>query len=165
MKKVISRIFVVICLVVIFAFSNMDSNESNSKSKKTINSVVTETVKVKDEVENKINNTSNTTSKEEIEKITDKLNLPLRKVMHSLEYFVLFILILNALSFNKKNMIISSILCLVYAITDEIHQLFVLDRTGRLLDILIDMSSIIFVIFIYYLYNFIKKRTYIKDSE
>lgn len=158
MKKFIFLFLVITWLVAIYSFSNMDSNKSNTKSKEAINKVVSGTIKVKDEIENKINNTSNITSKEEINKITNKLNLPLRKVVHSLEYLILFILILFFLKFKEKNIIIASIFCLIYAITDEIHQLFVLNRTGQVLDVLIDMSGIIIVLIIYYSYKFVKEK-------
>lgn len=63
------------------------------------------------------------------------LNFLFFKGLHLLEYGMLFILIYRA---TKKKMLLSLILTIVYAISDEIHQLFVLTREGRVRDIFID---------------------------
>lgn len=57
------------------------------------------------------------------------------KTLHLLEYGVLFLLIYRA---TEKNLALSFILTLLYAIFDEIHQLFVPTRGGRIGDVLID---------------------------
>ena len=65
----------------------------------------------------------------------------LRECMHSLEYFVLAILIMNLLRiYNvKSNLLFISVgLCFVYSATDEIHQLFVVGRTFEYFDIFMD---------------------------
>ncbi len=70
----------------------------------------------------------------------------LRKMAHAFEYFVLCILIFNALwhtvSKQKvKSSVISLSSCLVYAISDEIHQIFIPGRAGRVFDVCVDMSG------------------------
>ena len=40
-----------------------------------------------------------------------------------------------------KCLFISLLVCLLYSISDEIHQLFVLGRSGEILDVLIDTSG------------------------
>lgn len=67
-----------------------------------------------------------------------------RKAAHFTEYFILYILIFNALhnDLNKKTALFYSlILVFLYASTDEYHQLFIPGRSGRLRDILIDTSG------------------------
>ena len=70
----------------------------------------------------------------------DTLRLIVRKLAHFTEYLILGILVLNACKYNNaKDMFILSILiCVLYACTDEIHQLFISNRAGRILDVCID---------------------------
>ncbi len=60
----------------------------------------------------------------------------IKKSAHILEYTVLFLLWFRAL--GNKNPFQAIIFSLIYAFTDEIHQLFVPGRTGRLRDVGID---------------------------
>lgn len=71
----------------------------------------------------------------------DTLNFIIRKSGHFLEYLILAILAYNVIKvrFNRKHAyIISILLVLGYACTDEIHQLFVPGREGKLIDVIID---------------------------
>ena len=38
----------------------------------------------------------------------------------------------------RKNIIYTCIFCIIYAIFDEIHQIYVLGRTGKAIDVIID---------------------------
>lgn len=74
-------------------------------------------------------------------------DLILRKAAHITEYFILTFLLYRALegSFNLSfaDLIFSSaFLSLLYAISDEIHQVFVPTRNGNVGDILIDSMGI-----------------------
>ena len=65
------------------------------------------------------------------------------KGLHILEYGILFFLIYRAskesFSFSfPKTIFLSFVLTLLYAFSDEIHQLFVPTREGRLRDVVID---------------------------
>ena len=73
--------------------SSMDTNESNNKSKNTINEVVEKTV----EATNELGITDKQPNQKQKEKVIDELNYPLRKVVHASEYFIFTILILIAL--------------------------------------------------------------------
>lgn len=68
------------------------------------------------------------------------LRFIVRKCAHIGEYFILGILVYNMFKYHDvKNIVIISILiCIIYACTDEIHQLFISDRTGKLIDVFID---------------------------
>jgi VanZ family protein len=67
----------------------------------------------------------------------------LKKTAHMFVYFVLFRLIYRAIIVDVKNplkaSIISFILCLLYAISDEYHQSFVPGRTPTGKDLLFDI--------------------------
>lgn len=70
----------------------------------------------------------------------------LRKAAHFGEYFILAVLIMNALLFNHSWQVsvkMSFLISGLYAVFDEVHQLLIPDRTGRLIDVGIDMAGII----------------------
>ena len=69
-----------------------------------------------------------------------------RKSAHIAAYFILGILIYNIIKDYKKlsfksKAIYSSLFVLLYAVTDEIHQLFVQGRSCELRDVLIDFIA------------------------
>lgn len=140
-KIIISWLLVIIWMIVIFWLSSMDSDLSNRRSKTTINKVIATTVEKTD-----INNaTSQQQTKANISRVVDKLNMPLRKCAHATAYFVLALLLINALTISKVNLkkalIITIIVCFLYACTDEYHQTFVDGRTGQFTDVLIDTTG------------------------
>jgi len=69
-------------------------------------------------------------------------NHVIRKNAHFIAYFILGLLTINAIYWNKKfghkAFIIALIISILYAVSDEIHQLFIPGRAGRLVDVLID---------------------------
>jgi VanZ family protein len=71
-----------------------------------------------------------------------KFNHVVRKFGHFGIYFTLGILVLNALTVSGvrgfKGFIFSLVFCILYAISDEVHQLFVLGRGAQVVDVLID---------------------------
>lgn len=75
-----------------------------------------------------------------------------RKSAHISEYFILCLLIYRALKidFQEKKLYLLSLLgTFCYALTDEIHQLFVPGRSGQIKDVFIDTSGgIMFLIII-----------------
>jgi len=71
---------------------------------------------------------------------------------HFIEFFILTILVLRAVKLNNKNIWLVLIICSLYAISDEIHQIFVLNRSASLLDWLLDFLAIIIAIK-FYLYK------------
>ncbi len=75
-----------------------------------------------------------------------------RKPAHIAEYALLSALIYRALSKTtkiKKLFIYTFIFTLLYAISDEIHQHFVINRTGKITDVLFDTAGTLLGILIY----------------
>jgi len=76
----------------------------------------------------------------------DILHLMVRKLAHVGVYMVLFLLLVNALkqhiSERKYMYTYAVFIGLLYAITDEIHQVFVPGRSGNVLDVLIDSMGL-----------------------
>lgn len=72
----------------------------------------------------------------------DTWHFLIRKSAHFIAYFLLGVFIVNALyvsgSRNYRAMIIAIITSFVYAISDEVHQLFIPGRSGEITDVLID---------------------------
>lgn len=62
------------------------------------------------------------------------INFLFFKTLHVLEYGFLYLLTFRA----TKNKVTSFIIVILYAITDEIHQLFVPTREGTVRDVIID---------------------------
>lgn len=155
-KIIFSWILVLIWMLVIFSFSNMNAIESNNKSKNTINTLIDITERLDS---NEINNN---TQKENKQQLIDYLNYPLRKYAHAIIYFILSLLILNALhKSNVKNKhFITLLICFLYALTDEYHQTFITGRTGQFIDVIIDTIGAYLGIIIYNIFKRIsdKKR-------
>ncbi len=76
-----------------------------------------------------------------------------RKMAHFWLYFVLGLLTLNVIiqyqieNDLKKRIILAFLFCFFYAITDEIHQIFVPGRSAEISDVLIDSFGSSFGIF------------------
>lgn len=109
-------------MVVIFIFSNETSTMSNEKSRFFIYLIQTLGL----DLNAFFGNLS---------------NFMVRKASHFLEYFILAILLFNIIKGKfeiKKVFIISIVIVVLYACTDEIHQIFIPGRTARIKDIFID---------------------------
>ncbi len=116
MKKIIKLLFIIIWLLVIFLFSNQDGSTSTSLT----NGILEKYLFFVD---------------------SDIFFMIIRKMAHITEYFILGILVLNFINEFKidKKIVVSILICFILASFDEFHQLFIPDRTGRLLDVFIDM--------------------------
>lgn len=146
LRKTTSIVLLLLWMTVIFMFSSSGSVKSNNTSGQVISSAIS----VKDKV------TSKETKPEAKKKIVKKLNYSVRKSAHVFEYFVLGVLALNVFdAFNvKRKVLFAIILCVLYASSDEFHQLFT-GRTASVTDVLLDsVASIVGI----YLLNFIFSR-------
>ncbi len=69
----------------------------------------------------------------------------IRKNAHFFAYLVLGILVINALRksgvHGYRSIVIALVICVLYAVTDEVHQLFIPGRSGELRDVLIDSAG------------------------
>lgn len=128
-RKIIKWILVILWMGLIFYFSSRDSDSSTEQSRSVVNK--TSIVEIYEEK----NNTDNETALEDVDRI-------FRKVAHVVEYLVLAVLLCLALSeYNlslNKILLISFIVCLLYSVSDEAHQLLVSGRSGEIRDIIID---------------------------
>ncbi len=71
----------------------------------------------------------------------------LRKLAHISEYFILTLLLINALKqyrlSKRKIIVFSFLLAFFYACSDEYHQTFIIAREGMVRDVLIDSVGIL----------------------
>lgn len=142
-KKIISTILVVIWMFTIFYFSHQQGIGSSSTSKK-VSMAIVNIIDIKNDMLEE--------EKEEVVKIIEPI---VRKVAHYILYMLGGILIINSVNAyineDRKMIIYSSIIGVIYAISDELHQLLVNGRSGKVQDVIIDSIGILTGIAIYLL--------------
>ena len=129
-KRIMYTTLLIIWMLVIFLFSNQNGNNSESTSNKVANFII-DVVEVI---------TNKEISDDDRNSFVEDSRFIIRKTAHFTIYFVLGVLTcLTLTSYQINNRIVFSIIfCLLYACSDEIHQMFSDGRTFKLLDILID---------------------------
>lgn len=149
MKKVINIILIILWMGLIFVLSNDTAEESSKKSDGLIVRCVQDIIK-------------RDLSTKEKEKVLKYLVKPVRKSAHFFLYFVLGVLMINLFKsfelFNYKTILLTILLCFLYAWSDEIHQLFIKGRSCEVRDILIDTIGSLSGISVYYLFSKISIR-------
>lgn len=130
MKKILWTVFLITWMIIIFIFSNQNGEKSQKTSDRLIKNVVNIVYQIKDKELNK----------EKEEQLIENTSLIVRKMAHFTVYFILGIISYFTLkSYQVQNIIFYSILiCVLYACSDEIHQLFSAGRSGKILDVYID---------------------------
>lgn len=115
-KKIVSTVFVIAWMIIIFVMSSYNSVDSSNQSNVIVDVIV---------------NIFNITS-------VNIISVIVRKLAHFSEYLILGILVANMIKYYDKKHLIGVTICILYAISDEIHQLFVPGRSCQILDIVID---------------------------
>lgn len=125
-------------MIMIFYFSSEEA-EASTVTSTTFGKKIVHVVS--DVLEKKL-------SEQEMEECAVSFDKIVRKTAHMTEYAMLYFAVWLALFMNNhrnKNIIILSIcICVLYSMTDEIHQLFVKGRSGSIRDIGIDSMGILF---------------------
>lgn len=138
-KKIISIILVILWMGLIFKMSSYNGIDSGNQSGFIVNFIAN------------IFNINN----------LDIISFIVRKIAHLSEYLILGILVHNLIKNYNKKTFIAILICIIYAISDEIHQIFVPGREFKLLDICIDSLGSIIGIYMYkyilYIINKYKK--------
>lgn len=143
MRKVIYSILIVLWMSVIFCLSNQPAIDSTELSDGFISNTIGNVYKL----------FNKNISSDELSEIKVKYTHPVRKMAHFTIYMILGILVTLLVreynvSFNKC-LFISLLVCLLYSISDEAHQLFVIGRSGEIRDVLIDTSGSFISIFVF----------------
>lgn len=144
---IFSWIAVICWLILIFSFSAQPAVQSDGLSRQ-VTKIILEIIDIVIPVE---------------EIGLDQLNSIIRKLAHFGVYLVLGVLINNA--FEKsgvkdlKGFMISLLFCVLYAISDEVHQLYVPGRGAQVTDVLIDSwGAFVGINMIYWYRHLIKYR-------
>ena len=129
MYKNMSWAAVIICMILIFNLSSQTAKQSNELSK-FVTKVIVNTVKM---------------VFPESDFNAGGLNNIVRKNAHFFAYLVLGVLIINAFMKSGmsafKSISLTLLICIVYAVSDEFHQMFVFGRGASITDVLIDSAG------------------------
>ncbi len=144
MKTNIIRLILFLLLIgtfiIIFGFSSQNAKESSGVSGK-----ITEAVLKNIEYVQRL-------EKNEKENIYHRVESVIRKIAHFSIYAVVGILLIAICSTYKIKEIngigISSILGVIYATSDEIHQRFIPGRSAQITDVMLDSLGVLFGIFV-----------------
>jgi len=116
-------------MILIFALSAQPVAKSNGLSEKVTRMVVETAEKVSPKADFNL----------------AKMNHLVRKNAHFFSYLVLGVLMANAFKISgskrPKVFLVSFLLCVFYAISDEFHQLFVPGRGAQVMDVIIDSAG------------------------
>ena len=138
--KILDIILIIVWMITVFMFSNQQGDKSSNTSRKVTTAVV-------QAISDK--------SVEENENIIEQLDKVVRKLAHYSIYTLGGILIINYAYTTDKNIkqkiVYSIAFGAFYAITDELHQFFVSNRSARILDVGIDTLGVMTGILIYIL--------------
>lgn len=144
--RIISIIFVLAWMVTVFMLSHQVAEESS----KTSSNFITVIIKL----------FNKDIEQEQLETIMLKVETIVRKLAHFVLYtlggMLITIMFINFKEYITKTKIASFLLGATYAITDEIHQLFIPGRSGEIRDVLIDSTGVLLGVFIIYLLMRIK---------
>ena len=146
-KRIITLILIIIWMIVVFCFSNQTAEQS-TKLSEGIAQKTSKSLKIEN---NKQKNTETI----------------IRKIAHFALYALGGILMYEHFkTYNikgKNKIIFSQITGSLYAVTDEIHQIFIPGRSGEVLDVFIDSLGIIAGILLIIIIN--KKITLEKERR
>lgn len=144
-QRIVILILIILWMIMVFGFSNQDGDDSSNLSREVTKIIVDE--------------------EEEI----DIVEPYVRKVAHLSEYTLGGMLFISLfLTYNLsdiKRMFYSLLIGTEYAVVDEIHQLFVAGRAGKITDIFIDDLGILLGICIVMLLYKIAKKVLFKIKE
>jgi len=155
--KYISFFCIIVVMTAIFLFSAQSAQESSKLSGRVVTVVLRIVMPNYDKLPFL-----------ERQKIKDKISYIVRKTAHFTEFAALgFFLMLYLVSLYEhfklfSLSIFSWIMGTFYAVTDEIHQMFVTARYSSFTDVLIDSSGVMFgiVLLIILMKNYLKKQEF-----
>ena len=144
-QRIIFAILTITTFVIIFIFSSQNGEKSGSTSRGFTKKII------------EILQLDKNLSESEKEDLIENSQFVISKLAHFTIYTIAGINIygfVNTYEIKKKNKILGAlILGIIYAITDEIHQMFSGGRTPSIRDIFIDSCGVLFGICIFLVIN------------
>lgn len=133
MKNKPSTILMILWMFLIFLMSSFDATESSNQSNFIVD-IIANIFKIEN---------------------IELLSFIIRKLAHFTEYLILGFLTINMLNKNdiSKKYLLSILICIIYATSDEIHQILVPGRACQIRDVLIDSIGSITGVYLYKLIN------------
>ena len=148
--RIIFLILIIINCIVIFIFSSQNGEKSSDVSGSFVRKII-EILPGTEEL-----------SENEKEQLIEKLQFIVRKGAHFTIYTLLGIFIMGFMNTfiisQKKKILFSFLFGIIYATTDEFHQLFSSGRTAKILDVVIDTLGVGFGILIISVIIYLIKR-------
>ena len=148
-ERIIFAILTIATFVTIFIFSSQNGDESGSTSRGFTKKII-EVLQLDKKL-----------SESEKENLIENSQFVIRKLAHFTIYTIAGINIygfVNTFDMKKKNKIVTTLLVgIIYAISDEIHQMFSGDRTPAIRDVVIDTCGVLFGICMFLAINKIIK--------
>ena len=140
-KKILAWILFLLWLVVIFFFSSQNGQSSSDLSNGLLNFLEEFT---------------------HLPLTNEFFSFLIRKLAHFTEYLILGILSCNLVkqyrSLNKMEYLAILLFCITYAISDEVHQMFVNGRSPKVFDVFVDSLGSSVGIFLIYIMTKVKKN-------
>ena len=128
-SKILSWTVVIFWMILIFNLSSQVAQQSNQLSTGIAEIIIKTVERIVPQVDLDIY----------------KLNNLVRKSTHFFLYLIFGLLVINALRrsgvYGYRSIVLVLLICVLYAISDEVHQLFVPDRGGEVKDIIIDSAG------------------------
>ena len=152
-KKILIWLPAIVMAMIIFGFSKQDGEESSGLSYKAADIILT----VCDKAGIIDCNENNR------ESMIEAVQFPIRKAAHMTEYAIFSIFVMIALIVDGikgvRIPVISAVIAIAFAATDEFHQTFVPGRYGCVLDVLIDAAGSIIGLIIVYIKMYVNIKT------
>lgn len=148
-RKIVSWAAVILWMAIIFKLSGQIAEESNQLSTGIVELMIRVIGKLADHIHLDM----------------DSIHHLVRKNAHFIAYLVLGVLAANAFGqsglHGYKKLFAALGICILYAASDEVHQLYVPGRSGEVRDVLIDSTGACTGIGVYLIFKWIcRKRKY-----
>lgn len=150
MKKIVrltAFIPMIFMMCVIWGFSSNIGEVSSGQSQGIVSFIIDSAQDI----------TRTNLSRDEQQVWEERIHTPIRKMAHVTEYMIFSLTVafplLQYMSSRKKIRRITFLFCIFYASLDELHQLFVPERSGQIRDVLIDGIGVSVGIFLFSLIN------------
>ncbi len=128
-KRFLSWTAVILWMALIFYLSHQPATKSNELSAGITEIIIQTIEKVAPNMEFDVRS----------------LNHIIRKNTHFFAYLILGVLVMNALRVSRvrgyRSIALALGICILYAISDEIHQIFIPGRSGEVRDVVIDTAG------------------------
>lgn len=149
-KRIIYLILVVLWMITVFFFSEQNGDESSKVSNETTKAIVQ-------------------FSKNSSDSLVERVNPYIRKLAHYSLYTVggilIYLLFKTFKIYRRKQVLYSLVFGILYACSDEIHQIFVPHRSAMVRDVVIDSLGVLTGIIILVVLNRFKNKYFYSNKN